>query len=125
MLWDVYKQYYANLQEGVGAVVHYGSITPSSQTITSISISQPGAVFGLPRVPSTATTMPFLVAGASITVNFTGTAPDLKQIMLNLQDGRLISVYDLASGAVIAPNATSRVAYSTIVTGKQIGRAHV
>lgn len=36
MLWDVYKQYYANLQENIGAVVHYGSITPTTQTVTSV-----------------------------------------------------------------------------------------
>ena len=42
--WEIYKEYYANRQENIGAVVHYGSITPTVRSVTGISITSPPAV---------------------------------------------------------------------------------
>jgi len=53
--WEIYKQYYANLQENVGAVVHYGDITPTAQTVNNIDIFKPDntTLITLAQAPST------------------------------------------------------------------------
>ena len=113
MLWDVYKQYYANLQEGVGAVVHYGSITPTVQSVTGISVTSPPAVGGISVLRRPAgTTIIRLVTGGYIDITHTsGTPPDVNQIIFYMDNGQMISIADLCGNAIRATSATTIRAY--------------
>lgn len=112
MLWDVYKQYYANLQENIGAVVHYGDITPSVQTITNVTaFATGGASQVVTEAPATSLGYVPLPAGSFVAVTYAGAAPDPKQVMLNLMDGRTISFFDLAGGAITPSTPTTLRGY--------------
>lgn len=99
--WDTVKQFYSNKQEEIGAVIHYGTITPTAQTIDNIQANS--ADFSnnwtIDESPNSSMTYAML-AGTSIQVNYTGAAPDPKQIMINLVGIGAISFYDLVGGAV-------------------------
>ena len=50
--WDIYKNYYSNKNEKIGAVVHCNAITPSPQTIFSFTIEDPqGANIDISEAP--------------------------------------------------------------------------
>lgn len=97
--WDIIKQFYSNKQEEIGACIHYGTITPTAQTVTSIDIGQPGGGGSLTLPVSPATNGLQLQAGTNIIANITGAAPDPKQILIKTQNNGLVSLYDLLGGA--------------------------
>jgi len=101
--WEIYKQYYANLQENTGAVIHYGDITPTTQTITSIKVTDQitGNDYTISQAPTIS--VPIMIQqGLGIRIAFTGvTPPDPKQIMINLRNNGTVSVYDLCGGALV------------------------
>lgn len=106
--WEIYKQYYANLQENVGAVVHYGDITPTVQTVTSIIMYRgtfdPVTLLQAPSI----TPMVTIFAGNVVILTFTGaTNPDLTQIMINTERNGIVSLHDLFGGAYSKPTATT------------------
>ena len=71
--WDIYKNYYANKQEGIGAVIHV-SRPVIEETVTSVVVTINGDNY--PLLPSTPTTpTPFFTVGTTIRVNYTGTRP--------------------------------------------------
>lgn len=113
MLWDVYKQYYANLQENVGAVVHYGNITPSAQTISLFTLMPAG--MNIPVAPGQNTLLMPLKLGDYFAINHTtGTPPDPKQIMVNLNNGETVTLYDLCTGSVTYPTTSTMRAYPNL-----------
>lgn len=79
--WDIYKNYYSNKQEGIGAVLHT-EVTALPQVISTVSYTNP---------PAGSVSMPAGTAGnfpieSDITVVFTCTAtpPANNQIVMNL-----------------------------------------
>jgi len=101
--WDIYKNYYSNKQEKIGAVIHTNAITPSAQTITTVKYN--GSIT-IAEKPALTTSLVPIQAGGSIVITYSGTRPDYKQIYINLDDGRMISIYDLATGAIVAISGT-------------------
>lgn len=97
--WDTIKQYYANQQENIGAVVHYGTITPSEQTISNILVTTNAGSINIEQAPTTGT-IATITPGGIILVTFAGAAPDPKQIMINTIEHGSVSMWDLCSAAV-------------------------
>jgi hypothetical protein len=88
--WEIYKNYYANKQEEIGAVIH----TPAAAlvaTITSIEALNPFFSNAIPD--ATTTTNGSYVGGAldQITITFAGTVPHLEQIQFNTSAGPVIA----------------------------------
>lgn len=80
--WDIYKNYYANKQEEIGAMIH-NAVTPAGGFIESIDISGASGFDILPEVPG-ATAYP-ITAATQININWGGaSAPDLNNINLIL-----------------------------------------
>ena len=73
MYWDVYKNYYANKQEEIGAVVHTPR-EPLIETIDQIDIN------GIPTSPSVATIANY---GDVMEIAYVGAKPDLTQVLIN------------------------------------------
>lgn len=99
--WDIYERYYANQQEKRGAVVHCGDGTVTPKTITSIQINTglPDFLdFNLDEAPTIGDPV-MIKPGYSIVVNYTGAAPDPKQVYIRLSKNGLVSLYDLWGGA--------------------------
>lgn len=117
--WEIYKQYYANLQENVGAVIHAGVITPSVQTVTTVVADDALANLNNPIARSPAISFPTsLMEGYILIINFTaGTSPDPKQIMINLERNGLVSFYDLMGGVF----QTTTTAYRGVYNGSRWG----
>ena len=93
--WETVKQYYANLQENLGAVIHYGNITPTAQTVDDVIVRNVEGTLTF----TVGTDYFDMAAGYSIILDWTGTAPDPKQIMINMKNNGLVSFYDLVGGA--------------------------
>lgn len=88
--WDIYKNYYANKQEEIGAVIH----TPAAANITTID----GIDFDnvtLPNPPS-GPVVAFNIGGNGWLITYTGTSPDLTQVFINCSMGTgRISLFNL------------------------------
>lgn len=113
--WEIYKQYYANLQENLGAVIHKAEETATAQTITNLEyyVANTTSSGTVEIVESPAVSeMGRLMAGVTIVGAYTGTAPNLKQVFINFMDGQQISLYDLGSGAVTVSGGSISVAYN-------------
>jgi len=118
--WEIYKQYYANLQENIGAVVHYGDIAPSAQTVTGFL----AAVIGQGDTPlAQAPNRLDLWAwnpGTAIIVTFSGTAPDPKQIIVNTTNSGQVSLHDLLGGAYRITGTQINGTYNSARYGTQV-----
>lgn len=95
--WDIYKNYYANKQEEIGAVIH----TPRAaliQTVDDIEIQLRG--FPAPTLLDPAPNVsPMVVQNLdTMLIAYTGAVPDPMQIMIKLDDGREIPAGDLFTG---------------------------
>lgn len=85
--WDVYKNYYANKAEGIGAVIHNGTIA-SPQTITEVQIGDNTQMYpDLVQAPATVAIEPDIHNGAFARLVFVGAAPDPEQIIINTDLG--------------------------------------
>jgi hypothetical protein len=80
--WDIYKNYYANKQEEIGAVIHRPAITIET-TVDNITISgaevNPGGGVQPPA---------YLGQNFEIIINYTGTEPIPEQILFNTTVGQ-------------------------------------
>lgn len=80
---DIYKNYYANKQEGVGAVIH----TPSAASIETVDSINWGAQT-LPQEPGNE--LNYIQISDGVSVNYTGTQPNINDIYINtLEKGRI------------------------------------
>lgn len=80
--WEIYKQYYANKMEEVGAVIHTGT-TANVETVTSIVTNSQT----IAKAPGTVNQP--IVPGQVITVNYTGAKPLSEQIFFETTIGKL------------------------------------
>lgn len=76
MIFDIYKNYYANKQEVNGYMISSDMVDLSSQTIVSMVV---GAV-PIPKYPSTGQ-VSLTTMSSSVTVTWTSTAPDWDTVM--------------------------------------------
>lgn len=90
-MFDIYKNYFANKQEEIGAIIHAAS-TPI------VAIDQV-EVDGYEEVPQSPTEGAVVLAAArNINLNYTGaTAPDPNQILINTVEHGWQSVYNLCN----------------------------
>lgn len=86
---DVYKNYYANKQEGVGAYIHTG-IEALVQTLTSVKVVNGGVSQNVPQLPAAAVPQK-LTRSSAVTLNITaGTAePKINQVILITNQGNI------------------------------------
>ncbi|AXH78022.1 MAG: major capsid protein [Microviridae sp.] len=119
MYIEVYKQYYANLQENIGAVIHNQVPAPTAESIDGVSILSQGATWTISQAPTTGE-IGTLTTGSLITINYTGTTPDPKQILFNTMDGQTISVYNLGTGAISDLGASLEIIYNAQRWGRLI-----
>ena len=105
--WEIYKQYYANKQEEIGAVIHT-PIDPIIETVTALE--------GYNNLTQETSVIPFNTAGSnlllldantSIYVAYTGTPPNPKQIYLIDIDDNAISLADLVGPNGLYDNGTA------------------
>jgi hypothetical protein len=80
--WEIYKNYYANKQEEIGAVLH----SPADALITTINqISIGGNTLQL--YPTTPTPIYISSGGMSVGVAYAGASPDLNQVQVDTDFG--------------------------------------
>lgn len=101
--WEIYKQYYSNKQEEIGAVIHTPADT-NIQTITEVRIRQDagGAANTLPQAP--VSSGPYDLKNLTeIEIEFVGQEPDPRQVILNTSLG-LYSAQELCGSFVRVNN---------------------
>ena len=90
--WDIYKNYYANKQEEIGAVIH----TPRAALVTTIT----GITMDGNTIPqNTATTTYTQDLGSTLIITYSGATPDTSQVEI-LVDGQwypLLTFWSIAS----------------------------
>lgn len=93
--WDIYKQYYSNKQEKIGAVIH-AVVTAGAETIDEMELF--GATSGLiPEAPGMGNGL-YISEGATINVSFTGTEPSWEQVFIVLDNDARISIDRITNG---------------------------
>lgn len=117
--WEIYYNYYANLQEEIGAVVHCPPMTPTPETIV------PGATFA--AQPDTTTWLieespdisePFtMTTGWSFDFGYIGATPDAQQIYIDTSPHGLISLYHLCGGEITDTGSALRGVYRADIWG--------
>jgi hypothetical protein len=98
--WDIYKNYYSNKQEELGAVIH----TPSTALVNTPTLVEIQPV----ALAAYVTVQPKGTAGApvnwtntgKIRITYSGLAPSLDQIMLDLSDGSRVTVASMVFNAI-------------------------
>lgn len=95
--WDIYKQYYSNKQEGIGAVIHCPTLPAQSETITDINYTPPGTGSGKTSIVQAPGTSPnvTIAQGGELTIEFSGAAPDPALVFINLENSGQVSVLSL------------------------------
>jgi len=82
--WDIYKQYYANKQEEIGAVIHKEQ-PAIVNTIDTVKIN----ATVLPLAPTV--TPNFVTGFVPVEITYTGTQPILSQVIFNTSAGELLA----------------------------------
>lgn len=100
--WDIYKNYYANKQETVGAVIHSPKPTINT-TVTAITIN----TTGLPQSP--ATNIVTFRNGDAIGIDYAGLPPDPATILVNFFTPNVVtlSMADLVEAGGFTDNGSS------------------
>ena len=96
MYWDIVKNYYANKQEEIGAVIH-SEFETLVTSVTNIDIINPAGTNTLPASPATGAVA--LNAGGEyiIFVNSTGTLQPVNQIMVQIAGVGWVNLEELAN----------------------------
>lgn len=89
--WDIYKNYYSNKQEEVGAVIHT-SVGALIETVDTILAN------GIPLAMAPAESNIFMITTTQFLIAYTGTPPKPNQIMIQDMYGRNINLGDLSTG---------------------------
>lgn len=93
--WDLIKDFYANKQEKLAAVIHTPQKTVTA-TITEIEVS---SIIGSVLIPAApATNFTDLLPGNMVVIQFTGlVTPDLDVVMLNTTFGQRVPISQIAT----------------------------
>lgn len=112
MYWEVYKNYYANKQEKIGAVIHTG--TPIPTTVTQNRIWVNDAFVNIVELP--ATMVPVTVrTDTFIQITYTGTTPGAANIIYATTAGDK-TLYDMYQ--TVVDNAAAKTITGTIPKGE-------
>ncbi|AXH74404.1 MAG: major capsid protein [Microviridae sp.] len=81
--WEIYKNYYANKQEELGAVIHSPLVT-TNETVDEVTVDS----ISLPQAPAT---NPAIVGdGSQIIIDYSGTAPQVHDILFLTATGQSV-----------------------------------
>jgi len=94
MYWDVYKNFYANRQEGIGAFIH----TPNEAIITITNLQRMHAGANTIISASPAIGAFDFVLGDSIRLTYSGTIPNPAQIIIKTQEHGDKTAAELSTG---------------------------
>lgn len=89
--WDIYKNYYANKQEEIGALVNNPLPVPIA-TVTTVNVTSGVAI---PMAPAAGVEQQ-IARSSEIRVNFSGAKPSMKQVMFETNKG-IVSGEDMFS----------------------------
>lgn len=101
-LWDYYKNYHANKQEEIGAVIH--TTIDINETVDAINLDAGTFTGVLPEAPTTIPPVTLNSSSNIIYIGYTGTAPNPDDIMIQLDNGTKYSMSTL--GVLISDNGT-------------------
>ncbi|AXH75582.1 MAG: major capsid protein [Microviridae sp.] len=93
--WEIYKNYYANKQEEIGAVIHTPAITPNQTVDPPIEITTDGITETLPTGSSGTVD---INGSSTIEINWTGTAPTGIMILTDNGWQTLESLFNVVAG---------------------------
>lgn len=100
--WDIYKNYYANKQEKIGAVIHATQVgTPETVSVVTVEFTiLTGGNFTQYDVPQAPAVGGGYVADAytKVTIEYNTTPPDMNGLLFNLQNGGQVSANELFNG---------------------------
>lgn len=115
--WDIVKNYYANKQEEIGAVIWSGALIATPQTVNTVQLIEPigSSGYTIPQAPLTGAYAAEL--SWQIEIAYTGATPDPKQIMIQTSNGGLKSFYDLVSGVITDSGTTLLGTYNALTWG--------
>lgn len=108
--WDIYKNYYANKQEGIGAVIH--SPRNSTTTIESIevkgTVENPDDYFTLPEDDQAVVTPQHMTSGTFVRINWPSpmTEPAEGTILLRLGLNYYVTPEDMFYVKIVGANET-------------------
>lgn len=120
MYWEIYKNYYANKQEEIGAVIHTG--LGINKTVTLIEVYNPNPGFGSTPVPQNTANFPIsLGEGMDIFISYTGAVPNPNDIILYFDDGSNYTLYQLSTTTTpFDDGAVITIPYNFILGDKQV-----
>mgnify|MGYP000415193266 CR=1 FL=1 len=100
--WDIVKNYYANYQEGIGAVIHCQESTPGNKTVSAVNAESPdfSTQISIPQAPDTA-------SAGTVTLGWTiyysyptsGPAPNPDEVYIRMKKNGLLSFPQLTGGS--------------------------
>jgi len=99
--WEIYKNYYSNKQEEMGAVIHCQT-TGTTATIDEMYIfrlASEGGDVNIPEAPATAAPIT-LDQAYEIRGDYGGAEPNPKQIFIQMENNGLISLFDFCGGNI-------------------------
>lgn len=95
--WDIYKNYYANKQEKIGAVIH-AAPESTDETITSVTVTLSNDnAYGVPQYPATGQGWA-ADSNTYVYIGYTGAAPNVESIVFNLMYGGSVTAGGLFNG---------------------------
>lgn len=89
--WDIYKNYYANKQEEIGAMIHQ-VITASPETVDTVEVTDLGGIL-IDTLPESPATNPIFISDLANTlmeVHYTGAEPIPSAIILKTDSGEYL-----------------------------------
>lgn len=95
--WDIYKNYYSNKQEKIGAVIHTAAPVINTTVITVTQTTAPAAPQTIQQKPASAPTDE-LAAHTVIDIGYTGAVPDPNTIIFFLPGVGGVSAHELMGG---------------------------
>lgn len=115
--WDIYKNYYANKQEEIGAVIHGEDIV---RTITGI-IFNPGTTDpDIPIPENTGNAGAIIARGVQLGIGYVGDRPDPSTIILVLESGENKAATDIFQGSIDTFGAITLTTSERIYSGEKI-----
>jgi hypothetical protein len=83
--WDIYKNYYANKQEEVGAVIHTDSVV-LTETVSGIGLTNNDGISWIVIPENIGNANAQITENTRVDINYTGTAPKIEEIKFKVNN---------------------------------------
>lgn len=119
MYWEIYYNYYANLQEEIGAVVHCPAAGTNDATISEVGFQNTTETVTqvITEYPDNTDPPNVLMEGYELYLNYSLGTVDPTQIMISTVEHGLISFYDLCQGVLVDTGAIVTGTFSFHIWG--------